>query len=110
MCNCGLKFISLQNLPLRWLVPSSELKRGFYEELNLDSMPKIPPENIVTGHSWTGHRKTSPLANKLVFPEDLLTALRIVAMEEEEVYRVASMLEDVSLLPLYSSVVFYLNV
>jgi hypothetical protein len=32
----------------------------------------------------------------VVFPEDLLTALRIVAMEEEEVYRVASMLEDVS--------------
>ncbi|KAG0597800.1 hypothetical protein M758_12G021100 [Ceratodon purpureus] len=79
-------------LPLRYLVPSSELRRGFYEELNLDSMPKIP----LTGHSWTGHRKTSPLANKVVFPEDLLTALRIVAMGEEEVYRVASMLEDIS--------------
>jgi hypothetical protein len=96
VCNCELKFITLQNLPLRWLVPSSELRRGFYEQLNLDSISKIPLEDIITGHSWTGHRKASPLANKVVFPEDLLTALRIVAMEEEDVYRVASMLEDVS--------------
>jgi hypothetical protein len=33
----------------------------------------------------------------LMFPEDLLTALRIVAMEEDEVYHVVSLLEEVRL-------------
>jgi hypothetical protein len=32
-----------------------------------------------------------------MFPEDLVTALRIVAMEEDEVYRVVSLLEEVRL-------------
>ena len=49
-----------------------------------------------SSHSWSGVRKASPLAKKVVFPEDLLTAMRIVAMEEEQVNRVVSMLEDVS--------------
>lgn len=91
------KSLYLQNLPLRWLVPSSVLSRGFCEEANGDSTK--PEELLITGHSWSGQRKISSLASKVVFPEDLLTALRIVAMEEDEVYRVVAMLEEVSLLP-----------
>lgn len=87
------------NLPLRWLVPSSELKRGFCCESNLHMLSETPAESgkpIITGHSWTGHRKSSALAEKVVFPEELLTALRIVSMEEDEVYHVVAMLEEIS--------------
>jgi hypothetical protein len=84
------------NLPLRWLLPSSELKMGFCGQ----------------GHPYTSaattdriHLETQkPIASGdtkppqcLMFPEDLLTALRIVAMEEDEVYRVVSLLEEVRL-------------
>ncbi|KAH8933987.1 hypothetical protein BDL97_18G060100 [Sphagnum fallax] len=83
------------NLPLRWLLPSSELKMGFCGQ----------------GHPYTSaattdriHLETQkPIASGdtkppqcLMFPEDLLTALRIVAMEEDEVYRVVSLLEEIS--------------
>lgn len=63
----------------------------------LSETPAESGKPIITGHSWTGHRKSSALAEKVVFPEELLTALRIVSMEEDEVYHVVAMLEEVSL-------------
>lgn len=85
----------MQNLPLRWLLPSSELKRGFCGQSKSTKTLVEPQKLIVTGHSWSGHRKAPAFVEQIVFPEDLLTALRIVAMEEDEVYHVVGLLEEV---------------
>lgn len=88
----------MQNLPLRWLLPSSELKRGFCGQSKSATLSRTLVETqklIVTGHSWSGHRKAPAYVEQIVFPEDLLTALRIVAMKEDEVYHVVGLLEEV---------------
>lgn len=93
----------MQNLPLRWLLPSSELKRGFCSQSKSATLSRTLVERqklIVTGHSWSGHRKAPAYVEQIVFPEDLLTALRIVAMKEDEVYHVVGLLEEVGCLTL----------
>lgn len=49
----------------------------------------------VSNYSWSGQRKTPSYVNKLVFPEDFLTSLRTIAMQEDELYMVSSLLEEV---------------
>lgn len=49
----------------------------------------------VCNYSWSGQRKTPSYLHKLVFPADFLNALRTLAMKEDELYRVSSLLEEV---------------
>ncbi|XP_052171256.1 protein-lysine N-methyltransferase EFM1 isoform X2 [Diospyros lotus] len=80
---------------LRCLLPQSLLDHGFF--------PLCTPEkdgndkSTVGGahnYSWCGQRKMPSYLNKLVFPEDFLTALRTIAMQEEEVYQATSLLKE----------------
>lgn len=92
-----------QKAELRCLLPRGLLNHGFF--------PPCPPEeekckdtntsSRVSSFSWSGQRKIPSYINKLVFPEDFLTALRTLAMKEDELYQAASLLEEVllSILP-----------
>ncbi|KAI8000767.1 hypothetical protein LOK49_LG09G00273 [Camellia lanceoleosa] len=45
-------------------------------------------------YSWCGQRKMPSYVKKLVFPEDFLTTLRIIAKQEDEIYLVSSLLQE----------------
>lgn len=85
-----------QKSEMRCLLPRSLLDQGFF--------PKCPPPkesndkctaSQVCNYSWSGQRKMPSYVNNLVFPEDFLTSLRTIAMREDELYHVSSLLEEV---------------
>eukprot|EP01018_Ginkgo_biloba_P016869 Gb_11486 [translate_table: standard] len=85
-----------QKLQLRWLLPSSLLLKGFFNEKQfaLDGCKKDKSSQM-SGYSWSGHRKAPSYFEHLVFPEDLLAALRTIAMQEDELHHVISLLQEV---------------
>lgn len=90
------KALITQKSELRCLLPKSLLDRGFFpnsssESKNVQECAKDKGPN----YSWSGQRKTPSYVNKLVFPEDFLTSLRTVSMQEKELFNVQSLLEEV---------------
>lgn len=49
-------------------------------------------------HSWSGQRKKPSYVEKLVFPDDFLTALRTISMRQNELSQVSRLLEEVHIL------------
>ncbi|VFQ85978.1 unnamed protein product [Cuscuta campestris] len=47
-------------------------------------------------YSWSGERKIPSYLNRLVFPEEFMTALRTIAMKEDELYKVTSLLSELA--------------
>ncbi|KAI7997936.1 putative clathrin assembly protein [Camellia lanceoleosa] len=45
-------------------------------------------------YSWCGQRKMPSYVKKLVFPEDFLTTLRTIAKQEDKIYQVSSLLQE----------------
>ncbi|KAL5727745.1 hypothetical protein ACHQM5_000903 [Ranunculus cassubicifolius] len=61
----------------------------------LDHHDNTKDDNCVgNNYSWSGERKMPSYANTLVFPEDFMTALRTIAMKEDELNKVKSLLEE----------------
>ncbi|BBN13163.1 hypothetical protein MPTK1_6g01360 [Marchantia polymorpha subsp. ruderalis] len=90
-----------QELPLRWLLTSSILQGGYLSErCNKDSKPfdctSEVKEHPAYRFSWSGQRKPPPGVRHQVFPEDMMGALRIIAMTEEEIQGVQNLLEELS--------------
>ncbi|KAF8379405.1 hypothetical protein HHK36_028840 [Tetracentron sinense] len=90
------QLVEAQKAEMRCLLPRSLLDHGFF--------PACTPQNEgsnkcsidrVCNYSWSGQRKMPSYLNKLVFPEDFLTALRTIAMQEDEILQVSSLLEEV---------------
>lgn len=90
-----MQLLEAQKAEMRCLLPKRLLDHGFF--------PLGPPNNDrngkckadqVSNYSWSGQRKTPSYVNKLVFPEDFLTSLRTIAMQEDELYMVSSLLEE----------------
>lgn len=95
----------LQKAELRCLLPKRLLDHGFFpgnnaknENNDEEKMAKF------CNFSWSGQRRTPSYLNKLVFPEDFLTALRTIAFQEDELFKVSSLLEEVQFLFITSSV------
>ncbi|KAH9614769.1 hypothetical protein KSS87_004441 [Heliosperma pusillum] len=89
------QLLQAQKAELRCLLPRSLLDRGFF--LDCSSEHKTSPESSVNktcNYSWSGQRKTPSYVNRLVFPDDLLTSLRTIAMQEGELFKVQSLLEE----------------
>lgn len=85
-----------QKAELRCLLPRSLLNHGFFPPCNPQG--ENNDKNLsskVCSYSWSGQRKSPSYLNTLVFPEDFLTALRTITMKENELYQVASLLEEV---------------
>ncbi|KAI3444629.1 hypothetical protein Pfo_001294 [Paulownia fortunei] len=90
-----VQLLEAQKGELRCLLPRSLLNNGFFPESTLPG----GTSNKGTGsegfnYSWSGHRKMPSYINKLVFPEEFLTALRTITMKECEFYQVSSLLEE----------------
>lgn len=76
---------------MRCLLSKSLLDRGFFsnkKEAN-DNSIEVP------NYSWSGQRKPPSYLNKLIFPEEFLTCLRTIAMREDEIFKVTSLLQEV---------------
>ncbi|KAL2623487.1 hypothetical protein R1flu_003692 [Riccia fluitans] len=90
-----------QELPLRWLLPRSILGGGYLNEhLSKESTslqtPSEDKSQLAHGYSWSGHRKPPTGVKFQVFPEDMMGALRIIAMTEEQVLGVQTLLEELA--------------
>ena len=96
-------FFLSQKAELRCLLPRSLLDNGFFPggTRQKQSSHKCTVDRV-SNYSWCGQRKMPSYVSKLVFPEDFLTALRTIAMQEDELYQVSSLLQEVCLL--FSSV------
>ncbi|KAK6260767.1 hypothetical protein SCA6_015241 [Theobroma cacao] len=91
-----------QNAAMRCLLPKILLDSGFFPAGSSNNKSKNTCEaDIICNFSWSGHRRTPYYLNKLVFPEDFMTALRTIAMQEDEVSKVSLMLEEVQFLVCY---------
>lgn len=88
--------LSSQRGELRCLLPKSLLDNGFFPESTSPRETKSKDsDNQGSGYSWSGHRRIPSYANKLIFPEKFLSALRTVSMKESELHQVFSLLEEV---------------
>ncbi|XP_059312803.1 uncharacterized protein LOC132063988 isoform X1 [Lycium ferocissimum] len=89
------QLLEAQKAELRCLLPRSLLNRGFFppSDASGDDKDKCISSQVCN-YSWSGQRKTPSYLHKLVFPADFLNALRTVAMKEDELYRVSSLLEE----------------
>lgn len=88
--------ISLQNAKLRWLLSRNFLDRGYFSgKATQFEDSKKGMLNLDSSYSWSGQRKAPSYLKRLVFPEDLLSSLRILAMCEQELLQVSSLLEEV---------------
>ncbi|XP_030929491.1 uncharacterized protein LOC115955500 isoform X2 [Quercus lobata] len=89
-----VQLLEAQKAELRCLLPRSLLDRGFFSECTAKIEGNDKCEDQVRSHSWSGQRKMPSYLNKLVFPDNFLTALRTIALQEDEIFQVSSMLEE----------------
>jgi hypothetical protein len=82
---------------LRCLLPKSLLDSGFFgtstssaEDDNKKSASHF------SSYSWSGQRKVPSYLHNNVFPQEFLSTLRTIAMQEHELEQVASLLGEVS--------------
>nr|AKM76807.1 SET domain-containing protein [Francoa sonchifolia] len=89
------QLLEAQKVEMRCLLPKSLLDHGLFPSgipnNNRNSKGKM---DQACNYSWSGQRKTPSYVNKLVFPVDFLAALRTIAMQEDELFQVSSLLEE----------------
>ncbi|XP_076948697.1 fructose-bisphosphate aldolase-lysine N-methyltransferase, chloroplastic-like [Bidens hawaiensis] len=87
-----LQLLEAQKAEMRCLLSKNLLDHGFFsnKKETRDNVKKTEAVN----YSWSGRRKTPSYLNNLVFPEEFLTCLRTIAMSEDEIFRVTSLLEE----------------
>ncbi|CAO2835021.1 unnamed protein product [Amaranthus hypochondriacus] len=89
------QLLQAQNAELRCLLPKRLLDRGFFPSLSNGSKSiEERPSNKIPNYSWSGQRTIPSYVDKLVFPEEFLTSLRTIAMQENELFKVQSLLEE----------------
>ncbi|MCL7021832.1 hypothetical protein MKW94_029713, partial [Papaver nudicaule] len=86
------QLLEVQKGEMRCLLPRNLLDRGFFSESSLQDEDNV--QHRVCSFSWSGQRKIPIYQDKLVFPEEFLTTLRTIAMNEEELFKVSSLLEE----------------
>ena len=77
------------------------MDHGFFPQgVPKDGDDKHKPDQVCS-YSWSGQRKIPSYVNKLIFPENFLSTLRTIAMQEDQLFKVSALLEEV-LIPLLS--------
>ncbi|ONK80403.1 uncharacterized protein A4U43_C01F17290 [Asparagus officinalis] len=88
------KLLEIQNAELRCLLPKSLLDHGFFAARQLHGEGSEKNSSFqVHNYSWSGQRKVPSYVNRLVFPQEFLTALRTIALHEDELNQVSALLE-----------------
>ncbi|KAL5058468.1 hypothetical protein RYX36_030072 [Vicia faba] len=89
------QLLEVQKTEMRCLLPKTLLDNGFFPLSTKNSGEKENNQcNQVCNYSWSGQRKIPSYVNKLVFPEKFMATLRTIAMQEDELFKVSSMLEE----------------
>jgi hypothetical protein len=84
---------------MRWLLPLSLLKDGSVNQQSIrpsSTSDTLREQQGSRNYSWSGHRKPPDDADRQIFPEELMSALRIIAMSEEEMQNTTALLQEVS--------------
>ncbi|RXH93568.1 hypothetical protein DVH24_014144 [Malus domestica] len=89
------QLLEAQKAEMRCLLPRSLLDHGFFPvgNSNTEGSEKCKLDDVCS-YSWSGQRKMPSYSRRLVFPESFLTALRTIAMMEDELFQVSSLLEE----------------
>ncbi|XP_068330512.1 ribosomal lysine N-methyltransferase set10 [Pyrus communis] len=89
------QLLEAQKAEMRCLLPRSFLDHGFFPvgNSNTEGSEKCKIDHVCS-YSWSGQRKMPSYSHRLVFPESFLTALRTIAMTEDELFQVSSLLEE----------------
>ncbi|KAG5231308.1 protein-lysine N-methyltransferase EFM [Salix suchowensis] len=94
LCDSKMQLLEAQKAEMRCLLPKRLLAHGFFPEgaTSNDNNGKGKAEKICS-FSWSGQRRMPSYINKLVFPEEFLTALRTIAMQEDELFKLLHFLK-----------------
>lgn len=87
------QLLEVQKAEMRCLLPKTLLDNGFFPS-GTENGGENNKSNKVCKYSWSGQRKTPSYVDKLVFPEKFMATLRTIAMQEDELFKVSSMLEE----------------
>ncbi|CAN8306529.1 unnamed protein product [Cochlearia groenlandica] len=91
------QLLAAQKAQLRCLLPKSILSHGLFQQTTPKGKESDEKETVRScNFSWSGTRKTPSYLNKLVFPEEFMSGLRTIAMQEDEIYKVTAMLEELA--------------
>ncbi|XBI76370.1 hypothetical protein VPH35_069613 [Triticum aestivum] len=90
-----MKLIEMQKAELRCLLPTSLLDRGFFGTSTSSGEDDDNKKKHFSSYSWSGQRKVPSYLQKNVFPQEFLSTLRTIAMQEHELEQVASLLGEV---------------
>lgn len=90
-----MQLLEAQKAEMRCLLPKRLLAHGFFPAgtTSNDDNGKGKADKICS-FSWSGQRRMPSYTNKLVFPEEFLTTLRTIAMQEDELFKASSFLEE----------------
>lgn len=90
-----MQLLEAQKAEMRCLLPKRLLAHGFFPAgtTSNDDNGKGKADKICS-FSWSGQRRMPSYTNKLVFPEEFLTMLRTIAMQEDELFKASSFLEE----------------
>lgn len=92
---------------MRCLLPRNLLDHGFFStESSNNKANNTHEDERICSFSWSGQRRIPSYLKKLVFSEDFMTTLRTIAMQEDEVNKVYSFLEEVRFLFRYIILLF----
>lgn len=89
-------FCILQKGELRCLLPRRLLDNGFFGIRSSEDNDSKKNTSPFSSFSWSGQRKVPSYLHKIVFPQEFMSTLRTIAMQEHELEQVASLLGEVS--------------
>ncbi|OEL32705.1 hypothetical protein BAE44_0006278 [Dichanthelium oligosanthes] len=90
-----MKLLEIQKGELRCLLPRSLLDNGFFGIRSSEDKDNKKNTNPFSSYSWSGQRKVPSYLHKIVFPQEFMSTLRTIAMQEHELEQVASLLGEV---------------
>ncbi|XP_030533635.1 uncharacterized protein LOC115743131 isoform X1 [Rhodamnia argentea] len=95
-CDTKMQLLEAQKADLRCLLPRSLLDHGLFPTSSSEKggSSKCEADRGVCSYSWSGQRRMPSYINKMVFPENFLTALRTIAMQENNLFQVSEFLEE----------------
>uniref|UniRef100_A0A0D9WL95 SET domain-containing protein n=1 Tax=Leersia perrieri TaxID=77586 RepID=A0A0D9WL95_9ORYZ len=90
-----MKLLEMQNAELRCLLPRSLLENGFFGSCSGENKENKKNAIPFSSYSWSGQRKVPSYIQKVVFPQEFISTLRTIALQDHELEHAASMLGEI---------------
>uniref|UniRef100_A0A0E0DW36 non-specific serine/threonine protein kinase n=1 Tax=Oryza meridionalis TaxID=40149 RepID=A0A0E0DW36_9ORYZ len=90
-----MKLLEIQNAELRCLLPRSLLENGFFGSCSGENKENKNNTGPFSSYSWSGQRKVPSYIEKIVFPQEFISTLRTIALQEHELEHTASLLGEI---------------